>query len=200
MANMELPEGWSFEPLDHTKTYVLPAGSYYFGDFDDEDEDEDVTPFLVYESTGFADGLYTHKDGSAFLVAQTAFDDGDFEDSHGRGYGIDGGSFVLMSKECFSKEMLERTNTPRFSTSYNMGHILTFPDTISCVFTGCGPEVEQEHGQYKIRWEPTDGNDSGLLTLDSYSNEEDEEEEEDEDVVEPPGINVSKATQTVEVM
>ncbi len=194
MANMELPEGWSFEPLDHTKEYVFPAGAYYFGDFPYfDDEDEDVTPFMVYDRTYFKDGLYTHKDGGTFLVAQTAFGDGGFEDSHGRGYGIDGGTFVLMSKECFSEEMLERTNTPRFSTSYDMGHILTFPDTISCVFTGRGPEKEEDHGQYTICWEPTDENDPGLLTLDSYG----EDVEELDDYAE---IKVSKATQTVEVM
>ena len=195
-ATSNLPEGWTFEALDHEKEYVFPAGAYFFGDFpyfDDENWTK-TTPFTVFDHGGFEDGLYKHKDGGFFLVAQTAYGDGCFTDSHGRGYGVDGGCLVLMSKELFSEEMLEKVNTPRFSTYHDMGHILTFPDDITCVFTGRGyGKDEEKNGQYKITWEPADELDTGILTLDTASYLSDEEEE----IISP---KMDKAVQTVEAM
>lgn len=68
--------------------FVVPKGTYYVGDLCYALEDDIYRD--VYGKMNYKDGLYQNEK-DYFLVAGTAFGDGEYVDTLGRSYGVDAG-------------------------------------------------------------------------------------------------------------
>ncbi len=110
-------DNWSHE---YTFKYTAPAGKYYIGD---------LCYVLgntlykgVFGKNGYESGLYTQKDtGNFFLVAGTAYGDGEYTGSDDRAFVVDAGIIGITPASCMTK-------------NDGGGHIYTFEKPVQCTF------------------------------------------------------------------
>ena len=111
-------EGWTYVRQLH---FTAPAGTYYVGDLCYalyEDIYDNVFGGEVYER-----GLYS-KGNSFFLVDNTSYGDGEYEDDHGRKYLVDAGIIGICSQD-----LIDRKNP-----SVRGGQMITFKNPFQILF------------------------------------------------------------------
>jgi hypothetical protein len=110
---------WNINKINHF-TFSLPAGRYYIGDLcyalGDDIYDN------IFGGTGYSSGIYEEKDtGRVFLVANTAWGDGEFEGSDGKHFAVDAGIIGICCASLVKK-------------SGEGGHMYTFDTPVKCNF------------------------------------------------------------------
>lgn len=112
-------KNWTYQK---TRTYTAPPGTYYIGDLCYVLGDALYDG--VYGKKDYADGLYTHQGmDTFFLVAGTAYGDGEYRGSDGRTFTVDAGILGITPASCMSK-------------NDGGGHLYTFDHPVECAFKG----------------------------------------------------------------
>lgn len=111
------------------RSFTAPPGRYYIGDLcyvlGDEIYDK------VFGQEGYEDGLYQEEGtGRFFMVGGTAYGDGLYYGSDGKGFGVDAGIIGITPMSCVTKDD-------------GGGQFYTFDQPVTCIFS---------EGIFKFRW------------------------------------------------
>jgi hypothetical protein len=140
-----LSHGWSFVALHPKKEIEFPPGSYYIGEMPDFESSTEPNVEDILEENDYEDGLYSSLKGH-FLIGST-FTNGIFVDTNYRIYKVTKGAICILSIGLMNDRMKTYLNKPSFGSMFGRGHIVTFPGTTKCVFTGL---KGKEPGQFSF--------------------------------------------------
>ena len=142
-----LPNGWNFVSLHPKKEIEFPSGSYYIGEMPDFESSTEPNVEDILKVNRNEDGLYSSPKGH-FLIAST-FANGNFVDTNYRIYTVTKGSICILSIGLMNDRMKAYLNKPSFGSMFEHGHIVTFPSSVICVFSGL---KGKDPGQFNFTW------------------------------------------------
>ena len=115
------PKDWTFESK---RVFTAPAGSYYIGDLCYALDDK-VYDSIFGQVGGYDDGVYKCKDDPNvfFMVASTAYGDGEYRGSDGRSFYVDAGILSILPLSCATQ-------------GTEGGNVYTFKTPVECRMKG----------------------------------------------------------------
>lgn len=112
---------WRFCKFENKNEATLPAGSYYVGDicYVIGDDDTDENGNKIYKSVIYQEGFHTN--GKHIIGVYHTGDDGAWEDTKGRIYGVDAGNIGIVPAELCSSKRFKNFRQITINNEFKFG-------------------------------------------------------------------------------